>query len=195
MALDFRKLHFVKSCTHSAELPDNGLPGIALLGRSNVGKSSFINTLGDNSTLARTSSTPGKTRLINCYQMPELMLFDLPGYGYAQAGREDQARWRKLTEEFLNTAGCLKLGLLLVDLRRTPNEDDVLMHNWAAASQIPLIVIATKCDKVKKSQWEKQRLEIAFALKLDFARDIILFSSQTKRGRDDVMQKLTEFAR
>ena len=147
--LKIRSGRFVTSLDSLKSFPGRGLPEIALVGKSNVGKSSMINRLAGNSKLARTSSEPGKTRLINMYLMNEEFFFaDLPGYGFAKAPRDEKAKWGRMIEGYLSGSNQLKFALQLVDIRHNPTADDVMMVNYLRHYNIPFIVVATKADKV-----------------------------------------------
>ena len=192
--MDFRKTVFVRSYMKAEDVVCD-LPGIALLGRSNVGKSSFINRLCGNGKLAKTSGTPGKTRAINCFRSDDtLYIYDLPGYGYAKAGMAEQLAWSAEIEKFLAREDAVSLPVLFIDVRHEPTKDDLMMKTWIDASGMKPLIIANKCDKLPKSKWHRARLDIAFALKMDFASDIVFFSSETGYGRDEVIKRLSAAA-
>ena len=144
-------------CGITSTLPDNKLPEIAFAGKSNVGKSSLINGLMNRKSLARTSSQPGKTQTINYYNINDEMYFvDLPGYGYATANEQVKAQWGKLIEDYLHQSGKIKAVFLLIDIRHAPSENDCIMYNWILDRGYQPIIIATKLDKIKRSQIQKQ---------------------------------------
>lgn len=148
-----KKAAFVKSLSAFGDYPGQGLPEIAMVGKSNVGKSSLINNLTGNSKLARTSSEPGKTRLVNLFLINEcFFLVDLPGYGFARASKQERAKWAGMIEGYLQNSDNLKRVFQLVDIRHTPTEDDQLMVEYLRHYDIPFTVIATKADKLSKAQ-------------------------------------------
>jgi GTP-binding protein len=174
-------------------LPADGLPEIAIVGRSNVGKSSLINKLANRKGLAKSSSTPGKTRTINYYKMNrQWYLVDLPGYGYARVSKTERARWGKLIEQYLLKRQTLRGVILLVDIRHAPSENDVLMKEWLSHNQIPHLVVATKSDKISRGVRQKHLNIIKKELNLP-ADDIPLcFSSQTGEGAEALLTLLAE---
>ncbi len=183
-------------CGITSILPDNELPEIAFAGKSNVGKSSLINGLLNRKSLARTSSQPGKTQTINFYNINKNLYFvDLPGYGYAQVSMEIRAKWGKMIERYLNTSSQLKKVFLLIDIRHVPSENDCIMYNWILDNGYEPIIIATKLDKIKRSQVSKNIKLIKEKLELVPGTKVIPFSAQTKQGRDeiwDVINQITE---
>lgn len=143
-------------CGITSKLPDNILPEIAFAGKSNVGKSSLINGLLNRKSLARTSSQPGKTQTINFYNVNKQLYFvDLPGYGYAAVSQEIRAKWGKMIERYLNTSKVIKKVFLLIDIRHEPSENDCIMYNWIVENGYEPVIIATKLDKIKRSQVQK----------------------------------------
>ena len=183
-------------CGITSRLPDTGMPEMAFAGKSNVGKSSLINGLVNRKALARTSSQPGKTRTINFYKVNEAMyLVDLPGYGYASAPEEIKAQWGKMIERYLHTSKNLKCVFLLIDIRHAPSANDRLMYHWIREQGYQPVIIATKLDKIKRSQIQKQLKLIRDTLETDKDTRIIPFSASTKQGRDEIwdfMEQLTE---
>jgi len=183
-------------CGITSTLPNHELPEIAFAGRSNVGKSSLINALMERKSYARVSQSPGKTQTINYYNVnKELYLVDLPGYGYAQVSKELKEKWGRLVERYLTSSASLRACFLLVDIRRTPSDGDRLMYEWIAGCGRRPIVIATKLDKIKRSQVSKQLAIIRSGLGIPADAAVIPFSSSTKQGKDDIwaaVHKTTE---
>ena len=176
-------------CGITSKLPDNQLPEIAFAGKSNVGKSSLINGLLNRKSLARTSSSPGKTQTINFYNInKELYYVDLPGYGYAKVSQEIRNKWGKMIERYLHTSRQLKLVFLLVDIRHAPGENDKTMYDWIVANGYTPVIIATKLDKIKRSELLKNLKVIREKLNLDNETKIIPFSAVSKQGRDDIWE-------
>lgn len=176
-------------CGITSKLPDNQLPEIAFAGKSNVGKSSLINGLLNRKSLARTSSSPGKTQTINFYNInKELYFVDLPGYGYAKVSQEIRNKWGKMIERYLHTSGQLRLVFLLVDIRHAPGENDKTMYDWIVANGYTPVIIATKLDKIKRSELLKNLKVIREKLSLDSETKIIPFSAVSKQGRDDIWE-------
>jgi len=177
-------------------LPDNKLPEVAFAGKSNVGKSSLINALMMRKSLARTSAQPGKTQTINFYNInKEIYLVDLPGYGYAKASEKEREAWGQMIERYLNTSEKLRAVFLLVDIRHAPSANDKQMFEWMAYVGYDPIVIATKLDKIKRSQIDKQIKIIRQGLGADKETIIVPFSAETKQGRDiiwDFMDQVIE---
>lgn len=172
------------SAVAKKQYPNLNLPEIAFVGRSNVGKSSLINRLINRKSLARVSGVPGKTITINFYDVENKLIFvDLPGYGFAKRSKEEIRKWGNMIEEYLITRNELKLVLMLVDIRHKPSEDDVLMYNWLCEYNVPTKVIATKLDKIKKSQIEPSIALISETLGLEDS--VIAFSSLKGDGKDE----------
>ncbi|CDF59442.1 ribosome biogenesis GTP-binding protein YihA/YsxC [Thermobrachium celere] len=172
-----------------SQYPTTGYPEVAFAGRSNVGKSSLINTLVNRKSLARTSSKPGKTRTINFYNINDnLYLVDLPGYGYAKVSKEEKKKWGSMIEGYLNSRDELKLVILLVDIRHEPTQDDKLMLEWMRQTGKKVVVVATKSDKLSNNQIAKQVPVIKKALKLTQDETFILFSSETRRGKEELWE-------
>ena len=168
-------------------LPKNSLPEIAFAGKSNVGKSSLINALMNRKSLARTSQKPGKTQTINYYNVnDQLYLVDLPGYGYASSSEAEKAAWGRMVENYLNTSKGLRQIFLLVDIRHDPNANDIQMYNWIRAHHYDPVIIATKLDKIKKSQLNAQVRSLENTLRVKPGTVVIPFSAQTKQGREDI---------
>ncbi len=174
-------------CGITSKLPENELPEIAFAGKSNVGKSSLINGLLNRKSLARTSSSPGKTQTINFYNInKELYFVDLPGYGYAKVSMEIRNKWGKMIERYLNTSKQLKTVFLLIDIRHAPGENDITMYDWIVANGYRPVIIATKLDKIKRSQKDKCIKIIKEKLKLTPDTKIIPFSAVSKQGKEDI---------
>lgn len=173
-------------CGITSKLPENTLPEIAFAGKSNVGKSSLINTLINRKSLARTSSQPGKTQTINFYKIENKLYFvDLPGYGYAKVSEEIKAKWGQMIERYLTISKQLKLIFLLVDIRHEPSENDRLMYDYIVNSGYKPVVIATKADKINRSQLQKQLKIVREGLELPKDAILIPFSAETKAGKEE----------
>lgn len=178
-------------CGITSRLPENSLPEVAFAGKSNVGKSSLINALMNRKSLARTSSQPGKTQTINYYNVNSRLYFvDLPGYGYTNASPKVKEQWGKMVERYLYKSKMLQQVFLLVDIRHAPSQNDCIMHDWIVGSGYKPIIIATKLDKIKRSQIGKQTELIRTTLKAEEDAVIIPFSSLTKQGRDEIYEIL-----
>ena len=179
-------------CGITSKLPDNKYPEIAFAGKSNVGKSSLINTILNRKNLARTSSQPGKTQTINFYNLnEELYLVDLPGYGYAKVSAETKEKWGKMVERYLVTSKQLKAVFLLIDIRHEPSANDVGMYNWILDKGYEPIIILTKLDKINRSQLQKQVKLIREKLQASKATVMIPFSAVTKQGKDEIHEIMT----
>ena len=177
--------------TRRSQYPDDGKPEFLLVGRSNVGKSSFINSLLSRKNLAHTSSKPGKTQTLNFYGVNDnFYLIDVPGYGYAATDKKTQAKFGMMIEEYLEKRDCLKRVFLLIDFRHKPTEDDLLMYNFLKYYNLPVTVIATKSDKIGGSKKEKNLKVILDTLDLVVGDDLIVFSSVTKLGVKEVLNKI-----
>ena len=176
-------------CGITSKIPDNAYNEVAFAGKSNVGKSSLINALMNRKSLARTSAQPGKTQTINFYNINDAMyLVDLPGYGYAKASEEVKAKWGKMIENYLHTSKKLKAVFLLIDIRHDPSANDRMMYEWMVYQGFAPIIIATKLDKIKRSQIQKQVKAIRLALGVEPGTVIIPFSAETKQGRDEIWE-------
>ena len=174
-------------CGITSKLPDSKYPEVAFAGKSNVGKSSLINALMNRISLARTSAQPGKTQTINFYNINDALYFvDLPGYGYANASEEVKAKWGKMIEDYLHKSKKLKAVFLLIDIRHAPGNNDCIMYDWIVKQGYEPIIIATKLDKIKRSQIAKQVKLIRETLKMKSETIIIPFSAETKQGRDEI---------
>ena len=180
-------------CGVTSRLPENTLPEYAFAGKSNVGKSSLINALMNRKSLARTSGQPGKTQTINFYNVNrELYLVDLPGYGYAKVSANVKKQWGKMIERYLGTSKMLRQVFLLVDIRHAPGENDRIMYDWMCQMGYAPIVIATKQDKIKRSQVAKQGKLIRETLEMPPEAILIPFSAETKLGRDEIWALMGE---
>lgn len=181
-------------CGITSKLPENQLPEIAFAGKSNVGKSSLINGLIQRKAYARTSSQPGKTQTINFYNINEELYFvDLPGYGYAKVSAEIKAKWGKMIERYLHSSKQLRLVFLLIDIRHEPSANDCIMYNWIVENGFHPIIIATKLDKINRSQIAKQIKVIKNKLEVVEGTPIIPFSAETKQGREEIWEMIENF--
>ncbi|MYL50225.1 YihA family ribosome biogenesis GTP-binding protein [Halobacillus litoralis] len=175
----------VISAASKKQYPKAPIPEIALAGRSNVGKSSFINRMIQRKNLARTSSKPGKTQTLNFYIINEKFHFvDVPGYGYAKVSKKERAKWGEMMEEYFAEREQLRATALIIDIRHKPTEDDQLMYDYLKHFELPVMVIATKLDKIKKGQRTKQLKMIHEVLGMDEEDELIPFSSETGEGKD-----------
>ncbi|MFD2705193.1 ribosome biogenesis GTP-binding protein YihA/YsxC [Salibacterium lacus] len=174
------------SAVRQDQYPKNGLPEIALAGRSNVGKSSFINTLVTRKNLARTSNKPGKTQTLNFYELEgKLMFVDVPGYGYAKVSKSERSAWGKMMETYFSSRENLRGVAMIVDSRHSPSALDIQMYKYLKQFELPVLVIATKADKVSKNKRPKHVKHIRETLELEKADDIVLFSAETAQGKED----------
>lgn len=172
-----------------AQYPTDEMPEIAFAGKSNVGKSSLINSMVYRKAIARTSQNPGKTRTINFYNVENKLYFvDLPGYGYAKAPKTEIAKWGKMIENYLLKRKTLRAIILLIDIRHEPGENDRMMYDWLKHYGYKIIIIATKSDKLKRSQLSKHISMLRKSLQLDKSDLLIPFSSETKDGRDELWE-------
>jgi len=186
-----RKAEFITSAVEPHQYPNLGLPEIALAGRSNVGKSSIINAMVNRNGLAKVGNTPGKTRLINFFNVNDtLLLVDLPGYGYTKVSKEERKSWGSLAETYLNTREHLKIILLLLDIRHEPTEDDALMLEYIRESGRKLIVVANKSDKISRSEQKRHIDRIRNVLNLSSDIDIIPISSLKKTGIEALWERI-----
>ena len=178
------------TAVNSKQYPEGGLPEIAFAGRSNVGKSSIINTLLNRKNLARVGATPGKTRVINFYNIDKKIRFvDLPGYGYAKVSQDQKKQWGTMVEEYFNVREDLRLIILLIDIRHEPSEQDVMMYNWLVELEADFIVVCTKSDKLKKSQIKPRIMELKKFF-LDDELTIIPFSSLNRSGSEEIWREI-----
>ena len=178
-------------CGITSKLPENTHPEVAFAGKSNVGKSSLINALMNRKSLARTSAQPGKTQTINYYNVNDVIYFvDLPGYGYAKANEQVKAQWGKMIEDYLHRSKQLKTVFLLIDIRHEPSGNDCIMYDWVRRQGYEPIIIATKLDKIKRSQIQKQTKLIRTTLGAGQDTIVIPFSAETKQGREEIYEIL-----
>ncbi|MCQ2541223.1 MAG: ribosome biogenesis GTP-binding protein YihA/YsxC [Lachnospiraceae bacterium] len=181
-------------CGITSVLPVNDKPEFAFAGKSNVGKSSLINGLMQRKSLARTSSEPGKTQTINFYNINnELYFVDLPGYGYAKVGKETTAKWGKMIENYLNKSPMLRAVFLLIDIRHEPGANDKMMYDWITHNGYEPIIIATKLDKINRSQIQKHVKMVREGLRATSTTKIIPFSATTKQGRDEIYELIDSY--
>lgn len=180
-------------CGITSTLPDTELPEVAFAGKSNVGKSSLINALMNRKALARTSASPGKTQTINFYNINDAMyLVDLPGYGYAKVSQSVKEQWGKLIERYLQKSKQLKAVFLLIDIRHDPSANDKMMYDWIVHNGYQPIIIATKVDKLKRSQVQKHVKALKQGLELLAGAQVIPFSAETKQGREEIWKIMDE---
>ncbi len=186
--MNFQNVEFLISAASTVDLPQNRLPEIAFAGKSNVGKSSVINRLLQRKNFARVGDTPGKTVHVNYFVVDrKCYLVDLPGYGFAKVSQSEKQRWGKLMEDYFS-AGRISLGVLIVDSRHAPTENDVIMANWFLESQCPFVVVANKIDKVKKSELTGNLARIREVLSLPEDCPVIPFSAEKGDGRDALVK-------
>lgn len=190
-----RQVELETVCGITSKLPKNTRPEVAFAGKSNVGKSSLINGLLNRKSLARTSSQPGKTQTINFYNVNrQVYLVDLPGYGYAKTGEEMKAKWGKMIENYLHTSEQLKAVFLLVDIRHEPSANDKDMYNWIVHQGYEPIIIATKLDKIKRSQVAKHLKMLKDGLHPVEGTRFVPFSAQTKQGKEEIWEIIDSLA-
>ncbi|HBT73280.1 MAG TPA: YihA family ribosome biogenesis GTP-binding protein [Lysinibacillus sp.] len=188
------KVHNVEmviSAVRPDQYPEDGLPEFALAGRSNVGKSSFINRMIGRKALARISSKPGKTQTLNFYKIEEQLFFvDVPGYGYAKVSKSEREAWGKMIERYFTGRQELKAVVQIIDLRHPPTADDRMMYDFLKHYNIPCIVIATKADKIPKGKWDKHKKIVKETLELEKSDPLIVFSSETGLGFEEVWETI-----
>jgi GTP-binding protein len=192
--MNVTKAEIAISAVKPEQYPDGALPEFALAGRSNVGKSSFINKMINRKNLARTSSKPGKTQTLNFYLINESLYFvDVPGYGFARVSKKEREAWGKMMETYFTTREQLRAVVLIVDLRHPPTKDDVMMYEFLKHYQIPTIIIATKADKVPKGKWQKHLKVVRETLNIMDDDELILFSAETGQGKEEAWAALERF--
>ncbi|PRT74254.1 YihA family ribosome biogenesis GTP-binding protein [Streptococcus anginosus] len=193
MEINTHNAEILLSAANKSHYPQDEIPEIALAGRSNVGKSSFINTLLNRKNLARTSGKPGKTQLLNFFNIDDKLRFvDVPGYGYAKVSKTERAKWGKMIEEYLTSRENLRAVVSLVDFRHEPSADDVQIYEFLKYYEIPVIVVATKADKIPRGKWNKHESIIKKKLDFDKNDDFIVFSSVNKDGLDAAWDAILE---
>ncbi len=185
-----KNAEFVISAVGPKQYPTDGLPEIALAGRSNVGKSSMVNKFVNRKNLARTSSKPGKTQTLNYYRVNNDAFYfvDLPGYGFAQVSQSEKEKWAKFIDAYLTRRENLYGVIQLVDLRHPPSKDDINMYEWLMHMHKDVLVVATKCDKISKGQWLKHIKQVREGLKADKSQPILAFSAETGQGLEELQQ-------
>ncbi|GGG27691.1 putative GTP-binding protein EngB [Lysinibacillus alkalisoli] len=181
----------VISAVKPEQYPEDGYPEFALAGRSNVGKSSFINRMINRKSLARTSSKPGKTQTLNFYKIEDQLFFvDVPGYGYAKVSKSERAAWGRMIEQYITGRETLRAVLLIIDLRHDPTADDKMMYDFLKHYNIPCVVIATKADKIAKGKWERHKSNVKKQLDMVKGDPIIVFSSEKSLGVEQAWQEI-----
>ena len=186
-------VEFATSAVRRSQYPEDKLPEFLLVGRSNVGKSSFINTLVNRKNIARISAIPGKTQTLNFYIInKDFYLVDVPGYGFARVSKSLKNKFGLIIEDYLKERDNLKMVFMLVDFRHKPTNDDILMYEYLKYYQIPVTIIATKCDKVSKNNFEKNKKLIRDTLKMIDTDNLILFSTVSKDGKQEVHDQILD---
>ena len=192
--MNLQKAEFVKSAVKPSAFIRDGKPNIVFAGKSNVGKSSVINKLLNRKNFARVGAQPGKTVHINYFLIDNTAYFtDLPGYGYAKVSKDERDRWGKLMEDFFAEEGLITLGVHIVDSRHKPTADDVTMSQWFKATGCPMVVVANKVDKLKKSEIEPNLALIRETLELDDSAVLVPFSAEKGTGKDELLSKIFEY--
>lgn len=195
MKVNTHNADILLSATNKSHYPQDDIPEVALAGRSNVGKSSFINTMLNRKNLARTSGKPGKTQLLNFFNIDDKLRFvDVPGYGYARVSKKEREKWGKMIEEYLTTRDNLRAVVSLVDLRHEPSADDVQMYEFLKYYEIPVILVATKADKIPRGKWKKHESMIKKKLDFDKTDTFIIFSSVNKTGVEEAWNAIFDFS-
>ena len=190
--MNYNKADFIASYGISSQLPESDRPELSFSGRSNVGKSSLINKLCSRKNLARVSSTPGKTATINFYSVDDCYFVDLPGYGYAKVSKEERERWGRLMESYFQAAGLITLGVLIVDARHKPTADDVTMFQWFRGTGCPVVVVANKLDKLKKSEIDPNLQVIRDTLELSEQDCLVPFSAEKGTGKTELLSAISQ---
>ncbi|EAG2314868.1 YihA family ribosome biogenesis GTP-binding protein [Listeria monocytogenes] len=191
--MDVNNVELIISAVRPEQYPETDLPEYALAGRSNVGKSSFINTMIRRKSMARISQKPGKTQTLNFYKIEEALFFvDVPGYGFAKVSKTEREKWGVMIETYITSREQLRGVIQIVDLRHKPTEDDRMMYEFLKYYDIPVIVVATKADKIPRSKWQKNAKIVRETLDFDPHDKFVLFSSETKMGKDEAWQFIKE---
>jgi GTP-binding protein len=186
-------VELVISAVRPDQYPEDGLPEFALAGRSNVGKSSFINKMIGRKSMARISSKPGKTQTLNFYKIEEKLFYvDVPGYGYAKVSKTEREAWGKMIERYITGREQLKAVIQIVDLRHPPSRDDINMYDFMKHFGIPCIIIATKADKIPKGKWDKHKKIVRETLDMEKGDPLIVFSSETGLGKDAAWKEIED---
>lgn len=195
MKVNTHNADILLSATNKSHYPQDDIPEVALAGRSNVGKSSFINTMLNRKNLARTSGKPGKTQLLNFFNIDgKLRFVDVPGYGYARVSKKEREKWGKMIEEYLTSRENLKAVVSLVDLRHEPSADDFQMYEFLKYYEIPVILVATKADKIPRGKWNKHESMIKKKLDFDKTDTFIIFSSVNKTGVEEAWDAIFDYS-
>ncbi|WP_048716078.1 ribosome biogenesis GTP-binding protein YihA/YsxC [Streptococcus sp. 343_SSPC] len=195
MKVNTHNANILLSATNKSHYPQDDIPEVALAGRSNVGKSSFINTMLNRKNLARTSGKPGKTQLLNFFNIDDKLRFvDVPGYGYARVSKKEREKWGKMIEEYLTSRENLRAVISLVDLRHEPSADDVQMYEFLKYYEIPVILVATKADKIPRGKWNKHESMIKKKLDFDKTDTFIIFSSVNKTGVEEAWDAIFDYS-
>ena len=195
MKVNTHNADILLSATNKSHYPQDDIPEVALAGRSNVGKSSFINTMLNRKNLARTSGKPGKTQLLNFFNIDDKLRFvDVPGYGYARVSKKEREKWGKMIEEYLTSRENLRAVVSLVDLRHEPSADDVQMYEFLKYYEIPVILVATKADKIPRGKWNKHESMIKKKLDFDKTDAFIIFSSVNKTGVEEAWDAIFDYS-
>lgn len=195
MEINTHNADILLSAANKSHYPQDDIPEVALAGQSNVGKSSFINTLLNRKNLARTSGKPGKTQLLNFFNVDDkLRLVDVPGYGYARVSKKEREKWGRMIEEYLTSRENLKAVVSLVDFRHEPSADDVQMYEFLKYYEIPVVLVATKADKIPRGKWNKHESMIKKKLDFDTSDSFIIFSSVTKEGLEKSWDEILDHA-
>ena len=191
--MNIKKAELETVCGIGSRIPESSRPEVAFAGKSNVGKSSLINGLLNRKSLARTSSQPGKTQTINYYNVNDMLyLVDLPGYGYAKVSEEVREKWGRMIERYLHGSRQLKAVFLLVDIRHAPSENDRTMYQWILYQGYEPVIIATKLDKIKRSQVSRQLKILKEGLEVKPGTKMIPFSAETRQGRDEIWELIED---
>lgn len=193
--MNLQNVEFIRSCAAVSDCPRDGLPQIVFSGRSNVGKSSVINRLLRRKNFARVGSMPGKTVQLNFFKIDGAMYFvDIPGYGYAKVSEKERARWAKMIDGYLSDPALMTFGVMIVDARHKPTENDCIMAQYFAGTEKPFCVVANKLDKLKKSEIEPNLARIRETLELPDSVKVIPFSAETGTGREELLRAILDAA-